>query len=97
MQEGFTKTVDAMGRVYLPITLRRLLGLDAGTPVEYFLEGDKIIIRKYSPAKCTICGDEIDEENVASLYGKKICIKCLYQCKRLADAYTRAGASLCGA
>ena len=47
---GITRKVDELGRVVLPIGLRRNLGIDKKDPLEIFVDGDKIILRKYEPA-----------------------------------------------
>lgn len=46
---GIVRNLDNLGRVTLPIELRRNLNLDIKDPVEIFVEDDKIILRKYEP------------------------------------------------
>lgn len=47
---GIVRNLDNLGRVTLPIELRRNLNLDIKDPVEIFVEDDKIILRKYEPS-----------------------------------------------
>lgn len=43
---GMTRKVDELGRVVLPIELRRTLGIVEKDPIEIFVDGDKIILQK---------------------------------------------------
>lgn len=47
---GIVRNLDNLGRVTLPIELRRNLNLDIKDPVEIFVEEDSIILRKYEPS-----------------------------------------------
>lgn len=47
---GIVRNLDNLGRVTLPIELRRNLNLDIKDPVEIFVEEDKIILKKYEPS-----------------------------------------------
>lgn len=47
---GIVRNLDNLGRVTLPIELRRNLNLDIKDPVEIFVEDDKIVLRKYEPS-----------------------------------------------
>lgn len=44
---GITRRVDELGRVVLPIELRRMLGIDTKDSLEIFVEGESVILRKY--------------------------------------------------
>ncbi len=46
---GIVRNLDNLGRVTLPIELRRSLGIDIKDPVEIFVDGDSIILKKYQP------------------------------------------------
>lgn len=53
---GMVRNVDALGRIILPMELRRTLGIDIGNPFEYFVEEDeRLILRKYRTQKCMFC------------------------------------------
>ncbi|MDA2074287.1 AbrB/MazE/SpoVT family DNA-binding domain-containing protein [Bacillus cereus] len=69
---GMTRKVDELGRVVLPIELRRTLGIVEKDPIEIFVDGDKIILQKYqSQQACMITGD-ISNKNISLLNGKII-------------------------
>ena len=44
---GITRRIDELGRVVLPIELRRMLGIEVKDSLEIFVDGDKVIFRKY--------------------------------------------------
>jgi transcriptional pleiotropic regulator of transition state genes len=46
---GMVRKVDELGRVVLPIELRRTLGVGQKDPLEIYIDGDKIILKKYTP------------------------------------------------
>ncbi|WP_025690911.1 AbrB/MazE/SpoVT family DNA-binding domain-containing protein [Paenibacillus zanthoxyli] len=70
---GIVRRIDDLGRVVVPKELRRMLNIEEGDPIEFFSDGDKVILKKYSPG-CTFCGEE---EHLQSLGGKPICLKCV--------------------
>lgn len=47
---GIVRKVDELGRVVLPIELRRNMGIDIKDSLEIFVEGDSIVLKKYEPA-----------------------------------------------
>lgn len=49
-ETGIVRNLDNLGRVTLPIELRRNLNLDIKDPVEIFVDEDMIILKKYSPS-----------------------------------------------
>ena len=44
---GITRKVDDLGRVVLPIELRRNLGIGIGDTLEIFTEKETIVLRRY--------------------------------------------------
>lgn len=70
---GIVRQLDGLGRVVIPKELRRTLGIDEGDGLEIFVEGDKIVLRKYSPG-CTLCGSL---DGIDYLSGKPICRACV--------------------
>ena len=69
---GIVRPVDSLGRVVLPIELRRILDIDKDTSLEVYVDEDRIILKKYQPA-CIFCGSADD---VASCAGRNICKAC---------------------
>lgn len=71
---GMVRNVDNLGRVVIPKEIRRTLGIDELDPVEIFVDGDKVVLRKYQPG-CYTCGSV--ESEVEHFYGHIICHKCI--------------------
>jgi transcriptional pleiotropic regulator of transition state genes len=69
---GIVRKVDELGRVVIPIELRRTLDVNEGDGLEIFVDNDRIILRKYEPA-CIFCGNADDVKNFR---GKNICREC---------------------
>jgi len=74
---GIVRKVDELGRVVIPIELRRNLNIDVKDALEIFIEGEHIILKKYAPA-CIFCGQAKDVE---VFKGKNICPACLQDLK----------------
>ena len=74
---GIVRKVDDLGRVCLPIELRRTLDVAEKDPIEMFVDGETIILKKYEPA-CVFCGNAKD---VIVYKGKNICPECLKELK----------------
>ena len=70
---GIVRTVDDLGRVTLPIELRRTLEIAEKDPLEIFVDGDSIVLKKYEPA-CIFCGNAQD---VTVYKGKNVCQSCI--------------------
>ena len=70
---GIVRKVDELGRIVLPIELRRTLGIEEKDRIEIFVDGESVILRKYQPA-CIFCDNAKD----LILYkGKNICPYCV--------------------
>jgi AbrB family transcriptional regulator, transcriptional pleiotropic regulator of transition state genes len=76
---GIVRPVDPLGRVVIPVELRRTLDIKTDDALEVFVDGDYIMLKKYNPA-CIFCGDARD---VVDIKGKKVCQKCLEEMKKL--------------
>ena len=74
---GIVRRIDELGRVVLPIELRRTMNLEVRDPVEIFMEGDSIVLRKYE-ASCLFCGGS---HQLTTFRGKQLCSDCLRQLK----------------
>lgn len=46
---GMVRKVDELGRIVLPIELRRTLEINEKDPLEIFVDGKQIILQKYQP------------------------------------------------
>ena len=70
---GIIRKVDNLGRIVLPIELRRVLDIAERDELEIFMENDRIILQKYEPA-CIFCGSS---RNLVSHQGKNVCRSCI--------------------
>ncbi len=70
---GIVRKIDELGRIVLPIEIRKTLDIATKDAVEIFIENDKIILKKYHPA-CIFCGNA---NEVAYYKGKLVCPECL--------------------
>ena len=70
---GVVRRVDELGRIVIPIELRRTLDIAEKDALEIYVDGEQIILKKYEPA-CIFCGDA---RNVINYKGKNICQSCL--------------------
>jgi transcriptional pleiotropic regulator of transition state genes len=69
---GIVRKVDELGRIVVPVELRRTLDIELKDPVEIFVDGELIIFKKYSPnMACKLTG-EVTNENKAFADGKLI-------------------------
>ncbi len=69
---GIVRKVDELGRIVLPVELRRKFGIEIRDAVEIYTDENSIILRKYEPA-CIFCGDA---KEVFQFSGKNICPSC---------------------
>lgn len=76
---GIVRKVDELGRVVIPIELRRTLNIDIKDALEIFTSEDTIILRKYNPL-CYICGES---ENLITFKSKRICGDCVSKLKEM--------------
>lgn len=76
---GIVRKVDELGRIVIPKELRTGLDIDVKDPIEIFVEGEFIMLKKYVPS-CGFCGEARD---LVEYKGKRICHKCLAEIKSL--------------
>ena len=70
---GIVRIVDELGRIVLPIELRRTLDIAERDPLEIYVEGSAIVLKKYRPT-CVFC----DSVKDISVYREKnVCARCL--------------------
>ncbi|MFS1510861.1 AbrB/MazE/SpoVT family DNA-binding domain-containing protein [Chengkuizengella sp. SCS-71B] len=56
---GIVRKVDELGRVVIPIELRRTLGIAEKDALEIYVDGEKVMLKKYEPA-CIFTGNAND-------------------------------------
>ena len=76
---GITRKVDDLGRVVLPIELRRSLNIAERDSLEIFVDGNCIVMKKYE-LSCVFCGNP---ETLATYREKHICPDCLSHIKSI--------------
>ena len=70
---GIIRKVDDLGRIVLPIELRRTLDIAERDELEIFMEDDRIVLKKYEPA----CVFFSSEQGLVSYRGKNVCQECV--------------------
>ncbi len=77
---GMTRPVDSLGRIVIPMEIRENLDIKTKDLIDITVQGDKIILSKYSET-CIFCGED---EDLVLVEGKKVCINCLRKLSKLA-------------
>lgn len=77
---GIVRKVDELGRVVLPIELRRNLNIHEKDALEIFVDDEKIILKKYEPAD--IFSGSMDE--LIDYKGKKVSKASIVEMAKLA-------------
>lgn len=69
---GIVRKVDELGRVVIPMEIRRNLGINEKDPMEIFIDGDQIILKKYKPNKACFVTGEVRDDNLVLLDGRLV-------------------------
>lgn len=69
---GIVRKVDELGRIVLPVELRRKFDIEIKDSLEIYTEDDSIILKKYEPS-CIFCASSKD---VFDFGGKTVCRSC---------------------
>ncbi|MEC0259349.1 AbrB/MazE/SpoVT family DNA-binding domain-containing protein [Paenibacillus lautus] len=72
---GIVRQVDELGRIVIPIELRRVMGMNEGDPVEFFIDdqANRLMFRKYQSG-CLFCDSM---ESISYFRGRQVCSSCL--------------------
>lgn len=70
---GIVRKIDELGRVVLPMDLRRTLQIEDRDSLDIFVEGNTIVLKKHEES-CIFCGSV---KNVTVFKGKNICPDCI--------------------
>ena len=70
---GMVRKTDDLSRIVIPREICRGLGIEPRTPLGIYVDGEKIILKKYEPGCCVcgFCGD------LVTYKGKNFCPECL--------------------
>ena len=82
---GIVRKVDELGRIVLPIELRRTLNIEVKDALEIYVDGPHIILQKHEPS-CIFCGSSND---VVRFKNKIICRLCLQELMQTDDTSNR--------
>ena len=74
---GVVRKIDELGRIVLPIEIRKTMDIQEKDPIEIYIDEGKIILMKYQPS-CTFCNNA---DNIVYFNGKRICEDCLKKIK----------------
>ncbi len=75
---GIVRKVDELGRIVLPIELRRTFDISEKDALEIYVDGNSIVLKKYEPS-CIFCGNAKD---VFIFKGRNICPACMEELKK---------------
>jgi len=84
------RILDSLGRIVIPIELRKSKGIKLHDSLEIFIDSDQIILCKYNPG-CVFCGEAGD---TVLFHNKLICQQCKQQLKGIACNYEPSGITL---
>jgi AbrB family transcriptional regulator, transcriptional pleiotropic regulator of transition state genes len=70
---GLSRRIDQLGRIVVPVELRRALGIHEGDQLEISREGERIVLEKVEEA-CTFCGAT---EDLRHHRAKLVCRGCV--------------------
>ena len=76
---GIVRKVDELGRVVIPIEIRNQFNIAEKDPIEIYVDGSSIVLKKYEP-NCIFCGNT---ENLISYNDKLICEDCSKKISKL--------------
>ncbi len=69
---GIVRKIDELGRIVLPIEIRRTMHIDVRDPMEIYVDGNSIILKKYEQ-ECVFCGST---KKVTNFKNRNICENC---------------------
>lgn len=65
------RRIDDLGRIVLPVEIRRRFEIRDGDPLDILVEDDMIVLRKYG-SRCVFCGSKPS----LVFKGKAVCASC---------------------
>lgn len=69
---GIVRKVDELGRIVIPIELRRTLGISIKDSLEIYVDTNKIVLKKYEANRACQLTGEVTDENVSLADGKLV-------------------------
>lgn len=77
---GIVRRVDELGRIVIPMELRRTLGISVKDPLAIYVEGERIILARHHDA-CALCGDT--EPAMIKVNDRYVCAGCVEALKAM--------------
>lgn len=75
---GIVRRVDDLGRIVIPMELRRTLGIHVKDPISISVDGERIVLEKYRES-CVICGGE---KEIQVVKNRPVCVACIGDIKK---------------
>lgn len=76
---GIVRHVDDLGRIVIPMELRRTLGINVKDPIAIYVDGDRIILTKHKDS-CAVCGNV--SSDMTAVKGRPVCADCVSAIKK---------------
>ncbi len=76
---GIVRKLDQLGRIVIPKELRTTFDIKETDPIEIYVDGTDIVLRKYQKS-CVFCGES---DGLVEFGGKVVCADCLKKIKKL--------------
>ncbi len=76
---GVVRKIDELGRIVIPKSVREILDIPNESPLEIFIDEDRIVLQKYQPS-CIFC-ESVD--NILFFNKKRVCEDCLKKLKEM--------------
>lgn len=70
---GIARKVDKLGRVVLPVEIRRSLGIEVGDLIDVSVDGQRVVMRKVASG-CTFCDSP---EQLREFADRLVCEQCV--------------------
>lgn len=77
-ETGIVRRVDDLGRIVIPMELRRTLGIHVKDPMSISVQDDRIVLTKHQDA-CVLCSSQ---ESVQEVKGRPMCEQCIEEIKQ---------------
>ena len=74
---GIVRKLDSLGRLVLPVEIRKVLDIKEKDSIEIFIDSDHILLQKYQPT-CIFCNSV---ENIIYFNNKRVCSECIEKLK----------------
>ncbi|ABX43349.1 AbrB/MazE/SpoVT family DNA-binding domain-containing protein [Lachnoclostridium phytofermentans] len=76
---GIVRHIDGLGRIVLPMEMRKLQDIKEGDPLEIYVDYDSIVLKKHQDeCTCRVCGQKLGKEKrMVTLNDITLCTECI--------------------